>query len=318
MILNSHSSGSLLTFEDNLPGKHVPSEFSFLYDTADGYPPNKDISPFADSDESVNGSNPLSPENMTVLDPPPLDLDDSVRSSNTSNSVEPKQMHLQTPRRSIRLLNFIGDHLHRMVIPLGPRFQADVPDWTGPGNSGNLNGSDADSENSRWLGTRIWPMEGRSTEITAGRVGKGRPDCCSCVSPGSADCIKHHILEERLRLQSDLAPAFFSWKFDEMGEVISKSWTLKDQQSFQSLVKMYPLSSGKNFLKHASKCFPSKSKENILSYYFNVFIPRHMSSKTRSSLEQIDSDDDEVEGNGSSAFMGSSKDVKTRFLRRRS
>ncbi|XP_059667924.1 uncharacterized protein LOC132313249 [Cornus florida] len=326
IVSNSRSSGSLLTFEDNLPENAVPSEFSFLDKVSHWSVPNENISPSADSDESFSGSNPSSRE--TLFDSPSLDFDDSVHSSNTSSSKELKQMNAQAPRRSIRLLNFIGDHLQRMVIPVGPRFQADVPDWTGPVNMGKLNGGNADSENLRWLGIRIWPMEGTSTGIDAGAVGKGRPDSCSCVSPGSTDCIKHHISEERLRLQSDLGPAFLCWKFDEMGEEVSEAWTLKEQKNFESLMKKYPPSNGKNFLQNALKCFPSKSKERIISYFFNVFIPRRISLQTKKFVKQIDSDDDEAEDvnctylqekcNGRSTIRGNSKDLKTRYLRGRS
>ncbi|KAF5940927.1 hypothetical protein HYC85_022094 [Camellia sinensis] len=272
IFLNSSSSGSLLTCEDNV---------------VDWGPPNHDICPSIESDESISGSILVSPKRLNLDNPKnSLDLDDSVHSSSSPSSGEPKQVYLQAPRRSIRLLNFIGDHLQRMIVPVGPRFQADVPEWTGPPKKENLNGQDADSENSRWLGTQIWPLKGRTTETTKQAVGEGRSSSCTCVSPGSIDCTKRHVLEERLILRSDLGPAFLSWKFDEMGEEVSKSWTLKEQERYESLVKMYPLSNRKNFLKHALKSFPSKGKESILRYYFNVFIPRRMSLQTRPSLTQ--------------------------------
>ncbi|RVX06026.1 hypothetical protein CK203_018732 [Vitis vinifera] len=98
----------------------------------------RDSSPLMVSDESIYGSNPVSTENLTIHDASLLDFDDSVYSSNSSNLEEPKQTDHQTPRRSIRLLKFIGDYLPRMAIPVGPFFQANVPDWTGPSDQGNL------------------------------------------------------------------------------------------------------------------------------------------------------------------------------------
>ncbi|CAK9154470.1 unnamed protein product [Ilex paraguariensis] len=322
-LLSSHSSCSILTFEDDCRWKKLSAEFSVMDYATDRSPLNKDVSPLVDSDESVNGSNSPSSENLTVRDPPLPDLGDSIHGS-SSNLEESNQTFLHTPRRSPRLLNFIGDHLQRTVIPVGPHFQADVPDWIGPVNKGILRGEYCDSETLRWLGTRVWPNEDTNKESTGKAVGKGRPDSCSCVSPGSTDCSRIHILEQRLLLQYDLGPTFFSWKFDEMGEEVSKSWTLKEQQSFDSLVKVSPPSKGKNFLKHALKCFPCKCKRNILSYYFNVSIPRRMSMEIRSSLHQVDSDDKKVKDvnyvdlqktrNGRSRIIGSPKDVKSQYF----
>ena len=64
----------------------------------------------------------------------------------------------------------------------------------------------------------MWPVDGTTTGTILRAVGKGRSDSCTCVCPGSIDCTKCHVCEERLSLRSDLGPAFMSWKFDEMGE----------------------------------------------------------------------------------------------------
>lgn len=264
-----------MTSEDTFSGKQVPTEFSQLDDRIDRGPSKSNVCPALESEESDNGS--------ILHDPPAFDWDDdSVNSSNYSSCEVGKGLYLQERRRSIRLRNFIGDHLQRMAIPVGPSFQADVPEWNGPPNTESFNFQVSDSKTSRWLGTRIWPPKGRTKKINNRAVGKGRPNSCPCVSPGSIDCTKHHIIEERLCLQSDLGTAFLSWKFDEMGEDVSKSWTLKEQERYELLAKTYPLSQGKDFLKHALKCFPLKGKESILSFYFNVFIPRRMSLQTRS------------------------------------
>ncbi|KAF8397336.1 hypothetical protein HHK36_016249 [Tetracentron sinense] len=321
-----NSSSWFLNFGDNFQGNQVSTDPSFQDDALDWTSsPNDDFLLSIDSDESVNGSNPSSPTKPILRDSPLLIFDDSVNSLNPSSTEKPKQLNLQTSRKSIRLLNFIGDYLPRMAIPVGPRFQADVPDWTDPFNNENPYDCDGDSDYSKWLGTQIWPIEGGRTWTIEKVIGKGRPDSCSCVSPSSVECIKHHIIKERSRLQSDLGPAFFSWKFDEMGEEVSKLWTLKEERSFKSLVKMNPIATGKSFWKPALKLFPSKCKESIVNYYFNVFVPRRMSMQTRSTSERVNSDDDEAEEafnsmgsrkrcRAESVSFGRSKDVKTRYL----
>ncbi|KAF8396884.1 hypothetical protein HHK36_018519 [Tetracentron sinense] len=328
ILRNPCSLVRLWNFGESLPEKQLSTEGypSCQDDTLDWTsPPNEEFPLLIDSDESVNGSNPLSPAKQILRNPPLIKFDDSVDSSNPSSTKKPKQLNLQTSRRSIKLLNSIGDYRPRMAIPVGPLFQADVPDWIGLSDKGNPYGSNGDSDNPKWLGSRIWPVEGECIETNGELVGKGRPDSCSCVSPGSVECIKHHIAEERFRLQSELGPTFLSWKFDEMGEEVSKLWTLKEERSFKSLVKLNPISRGKSFWKPALKFFPSKCKENIVSYYFNVFVPRRMLMQTRSNSEILDSDDDEAEevlnSKGSwkrcraeNGSFGSSKDVKTRYL----
>ena len=320
---NSLSSGSLLTSDDNPWGKHVSADLSILDNLTNLSPLKRDSSSIRVSDESTYGSNLVGAENLIIHDASLLDFDDSAHSSNSSNFEEPKQTDHRMPRQSIRLLNFIGDYLPRMTIPVGPCFQVDVPDWNGPSGQGNICGSDRDGL--RWLGTQIWPIGGESTETSTKTIGKGRPDSCSCSFPGSADCVKLHVHEKSILLQSDLGPAFLDWKFDEMGEGVSKSWSLKEQKIFQSLMKSNPLSNEAKFWKRAFKCFPNKCRKSIISYYFNVFLPRHISLQTRTSLKQIDTDEDEAEEvnhtdtqeerKPTSNSLCRTKDVKARYLR---
>ncbi|GFP86252.1 AT-rich interactive domain-containing protein 2 [Phtheirospermum japonicum] len=264
ITFNSRASSSLLTFDDTA-----------FYNCL-----RKDIPPTVDSDESVKGSNQLSP--------------DSNPNSQTPDGAH-SRLHEPSPRRSIRLLNFIGDHLQRKVIPVGPRFQADVHEWAGPEKN--------DPDNSKWLGTRVWPVQTGNTKSIGKKIGKGRPDSCCCAYSGSADCIRRHVLQERLVVKSDLGPAFFSWKFDEMGDQVLKTWSLKEKQSFESVVKMRPSSDGKSFLRRALKCFPAKNGSDVVNYYFNVYIPHRMSLCTRShSVKQVDTDDDETEVSRSSSL----------------
>lgn len=198
----------------------------------------------------------------------------------------PKKKNQHSPQKPVDWLKYLDD-CPPLVIPVGPRFQADVPEWRGPSTS--------DFDSSKRLGTRVWPVQDSITAKEGGKVGKGRPDACTCSSPGSPQCIKRHISEERSRLQSDLGSAYKSWKFDEMGEDVAKSWSWRQEKRFDSIVKTNPLSEGKSFLKPAESSFSSKTREDIVSYYLNVYVPKRISMVTRSGGKVLDSDDDEVE-----------------------
>ncbi|KAB1211850.1 AT-rich interactive domain-containing protein 2 [Morella rubra] len=133
---------------------------------------------------------------------------------------------------------------------------------------------------------------GKSIKPPAKAVGKGRHKLCSCASPGSLSCNRRHVLESRLLLKFEIGPAFLSWKFDKMGEAVLKAWTSEEQCRFESFVKTNPLMRVTNFWELALKHFPSKSKKSLLSYYYNVYMPRSMRLQTRSSLDDLCSDDD--------------------------
>lgn len=329
VISNSKCSSSSLTFEDRYDQEPVYIDVTMLDGAMQHGLYSKDFSPLVESDESFTSLNQSSFENLN--ESPMENFDDSVHSSDVSSADEPESLIVQALRlwiskadnipkeipmedvngsphlldlailkdqdlrlrKALKLLISNNDHLPRPVIPIGTGFQAEIPEWTGSINRDEVHGSDGDSGDSRWLGTRIWPpIEGASKGRIVTKVGKQRLDSCSCISQKSISCMKRHILEASLQLQSELGMAFWSWKFDEMGEVVSKSWTTKEQQSFKSLVKRNPLTSGTNFWELALKRFPSKSLKSLVSYYYNVFIPWRMSHKTRYSHDEIDSDED--------------------------
>ncbi|KAI3877749.1 hypothetical protein MKW98_020230 [Papaver atlanticum] len=227
----------------------------------------------------------------TKKDAPLSDSVDSV--DNLSVSSENSEEKHKTARRSPRLQNFIGDDLPRIEVKIGKRHQAEIPDWIGPRRSDN---SSTDSQcDSRYMGTKIWPIEGKITEANKEEgIGKGRSNSCSCYSKGCGGCIKLHVFKKGLQLQDDLGTAFFTWKFDEMGEEVSKSWTAAEQQLFETLVKTDPITQTDSFLDSALKRFSGKSQKSILSYYFNVFIPRRMSKQTRLASKFVNSDNESM------------------------
>ncbi|XP_051129056.1 AT-rich interactive domain-containing protein 2-like [Andrographis paniculata] len=210
-----------------------------------------------------------------------------------SNGTRKRRSELTKP--STWLLNCINHDPIKNVIPVGPRFQVNVPKWEGAINKSRLLlGYKWDDDNSKWLGSRVWPIGSRNMTTTEKEIGEGRPNSCSCALPGSVDCIKHHILERRLLLKRELGGVFFTWKFDEMGERVSKSWSMKDRKTFESIVKMKPTSEGRDFVRRALRHFPNKCRKGIVSYYFNVYVPDRLSLQTRlPSTKQVDTDDED-------------------------
>ncbi|KAJ6679704.1 AT-RICH INTERACTIVE DOMAIN-CONTAINING PROTEIN 1 [Salix purpurea] len=180
-------------------------------------------------------------------------------------------------------------------IPVGPVFQAEVPEWTG-------RTSESDS---KWLGTRVWPLETSINRFVIERepIGKGRSDACGCQVPKSIKCVRFHINERRLRVMREMGKAFDQWRFDKMGEEVKLSWAVDEQKKFGAIVRSNPLSLDKCFWDEICRCFPSKRREDLVSYYYNVFLLQRRANQNRSTPDSINSDDDEseseLENNGS-------------------
>ncbi|GFY90263.1 ARID/BRIGHT AND ELM2 DNA-binding domain-containing protein [Actinidia rufa] len=178
---------------------------------------------------------------------------------------------------------------HRKRIPVGPLFQAKVLEWTG----------ETYEDDSRWLGSQIWPLkDGESNKhlIERERIGKGRQDSCGCQYPGSTECVRFHTAEKRMRVKLELGLAFHRWKFDKIGEEVALSWTKEEEKKFQAIIKSNPPSLNKCFWDEMFNAFPSKSREDLVSYYFNVYLLQRRGCQNRSTTpSNIDSDDEESE-----------------------
>ncbi|MBA0757957.1 hypothetical protein Gotri_021000, partial [Gossypium trilobum] len=178
----------------------------------------------------------------------------------------------------------VFDYEADIQVPIGPQFQFEVPVWTGVAS-----GSDA-----KWLGTRFWPLEKKENRflIERDRIGKGRQDLCGCQVQGSLQCVKFHVTEKRSKLKLELGPAFKKLKFDKMGEDVASAWKEGEQKMFSNIVKSNPSSQQKCFWDEICKHFRNKSREELVCYYYNVFLLQRRAYQNRVTPSNIDSDDE--------------------------
>ncbi|XP_021894019.1 AT-rich interactive domain-containing protein 1 isoform X2 [Carica papaya] len=176
----------------------------------------------------------------------------------------------------------VFDYENDKIVPLGPAFQADVPEWTGVPCESDL----------KWLGTRIWPLVKTNNRVLIERdpIGKGRQDSCGCQHPASIECVRFHIAEKRKKMKVELGLAFYHWKIDKMGEEVARFWTDGEQKKFKTLVELPSLD--KCFWERILKFFSSKKKEDLVSYYYNVFLLQSRANQNRSTPTKINSDDE--------------------------
>lgn len=197
-------------------------------------------------------------------------------------------------------------------IPVGPDFQADVPEWDAHASKNisddsggsipltpfpqpsELDLSGRNDDGNKLAGICVIPMpEFGSSMPNSDKVGDGRTNCC-CEDSGSTRCVRQHIKEAREKVWRILGPErFFYLGFSDMGEVVADKWSLEEERVFHEVVFSNPASLGKNFWDHLSVAFPSRTKSDIVSYYFNVFMLIKRAEQNRFDPANIDSDDDE-------------------------
>lgn len=194
----------------------------------------------------------------------------------------------QNPRLAESLSGLWLKNYCRKRIPVGVYFQAEVPEWDGMSRESD----------SKWLGTRVWPQEKElscDSLIERDRTGFGRHDLCACAYQGSFECVRFHVSEKRSRLKLELGMAFNHWQMDKMGEEVAFLWNKADEIIFDGIIKSNPPSQGNCFWKEIHQLFPSKNREQLVSYYFNVFLLRRRGQQNRSTPIEISSDDDDLE-----------------------
>ncbi|KAK8288989.1 hypothetical protein V6Z12_D07G161000 [Gossypium hirsutum] len=128
--------------------------------------------------------------------------------------------------------------------------------------------------------------------IERDRIGKGRQDLCGCQVQGSLQCVKFHVAEKRSKLKLELGPAFKKLKFDKMGEDVASAWKEGEQKMFSNIVKSNPSSQQKCFWDEICKHFRNKSREELVCYYYNVFLLQRRAYQNRVTPSNIDSDDE--------------------------
>ncbi|KAJ4825065.1 hypothetical protein Tsubulata_051592, partial [Turnera subulata] len=170
-------------------------------------------------------------------------------------------------------------------IPVGPDFQAEIPIWMGV----------ASEHDSKWIGTRVWPLESvdRGFIIERDPIGKGRQDSCGCRMPTSADCIRFHCAERKVRLMRELGAAYYLWRFDRMGEEVKLFWTADEEKKFKAIVRSNPPSLDMCFWNVITEVFGYKPREELVSYYYNVFLLQRRAYQNRFTPCNVYSDDDD-------------------------
>jgi hypothetical protein len=172
-------------------------------------------------------------------------------------------------------------------VSVGPDYQAVIPEWTLYDRT----------QHSDFSGTCVIPMpQLESSACISDKAGDGRRNCC-CVDLGSVSCVRQHINESREYMLRSLGEERFSeLGFNDMGEIVAERWSEEEEQLFHEVVYSNPVSLGKNFWNHLSVMFPFRTKKEIVSYYFNVFMLRKRAEQNRNNLLDIDSDNDEWQG----------------------
>ncbi|KAI4355100.1 hypothetical protein L6164_003905 [Bauhinia variegata] len=181
-------------------------------------------------------------------------------------------------------IEFHCDKFPKMPIPLGPGFQAQLPEWTGL----------ASESDPIWLGTQIWPSKNVNNKLLVERdsIGKGRQDSCGCQVPGSVECFRFHIAERRTKVKLELGFTFLEWNLDKVGEEVRRLWTQEEEKKFKDIVQSNPASTDRSFWDYIFRSFPTKTREDLVSYYFNVFLLQRRAYQNRHTPDDIDSDDD--------------------------
>ncbi|KAI5396945.1 hypothetical protein KIW84_062958 [Lathyrus oleraceus] len=127
-------------------------------------------------------------------------MDDNSNSYDIAASIKEKlkeeDMDFVDSRK--KFLPSRSNHLPRPFVPVGPRFQAEVPEWEATTNMKQYNSHDC----LKWLGTQIWPSLSRNN---AQSIRKGRPS--SSENLESVGRVEHYD-EARECLQSKVNDAF--------------------------------------------------------------------------------------------------------------
>ncbi|CAI9787240.1 unnamed protein product [Fraxinus pennsylvanica] len=195
----------------------------------------------------------------------------------------------------------------RKLVPVGQYYQAEIPEWgahfckktsscSEHTEAPNLVSQPLESDEERLAGTCVVPMSGSNQLADTGEVGVGRTGCM-CDNEGNIRCVRQHIMEAREKLRGTFGPETFAeLGFSDVGEIVAEKWSEEEEKLFHQVIFSNPTSLGNNYWNHLAVVFPSRSKKEIVSYYFNVFMLRIRAEQNRYAPLNIDSDDDEWMG----------------------
>ncbi|PPS09051.1 hypothetical protein GOBAR_AA11596 [Gossypium barbadense] len=220
--------------------------------------------------------------------------------------ISPEYFDFDFPRRMLGPVedaySLLLDRSPRKQVQLGPNHQANVPSLGRHIKKDKFVQNCASDTNDIgyeeiMMGTCVIPMPDSDLSANdSGKVGAGRTDC-SCLDGGSFRCVRQHVMEAREKLRKSLGhEKFVKLGFYDMGEDVAYKWSEEEEEIFREVVYSNPASLGKKFWKHFPMVFPSRSKRELVSYYFNVFILQRRAVQNRSSILDSDSDDDEWHG----------------------
>ncbi|XP_031492531.1 uncharacterized protein LOC116259064 isoform X2 [Nymphaea colorata] len=205
------------------------------------------------------------------------------------------------------------DYYPRKPVAIGPDHQAHVPVWepellNSPFSSRKMD-IVFEEDDQRKMGSCIIQMPDMESDSYHDKnIGSSRVHC-TCLDQGSVRCVRQHIAEEKEKLKSLLGQnILMELGFDEMGEDVARRWSMDEVNLFQEVVYSNPVSMGKNFWAELSLAFPARSKKELVSYYFNVFILGKRTLQNRWETCDVDSDNDEWQGGDYNELAESEED----------
>ncbi|XP_030521800.1 uncharacterized protein LOC115734924 [Rhodamnia argentea] len=197
-------------------------------------------------------------------------------------------------------------HPPQKPVPIGPDYQADLSPWSQQdamnslsclNESAAISNSDliaGDEDDRRFTGICVIPFPASDVyDNCDDKVGAGRAGC-SCLDEGSIRCSRQHTMEARDLLRRELGnEGFVESGCHDMGEQVAEKWSDEEEQLFHEIVFSNPSSWGRNFWNSLSFRFPSRTRREIVSYYFNVYMLQKRAEQNRCDPVNIDSDNDE-------------------------
>ncbi|XP_052190289.1 AT-rich interactive domain-containing protein 2-like isoform X2 [Diospyros lotus] len=165
-----------------------------------------------------------------------------------------------------------------------------------PGDSSGSRVMDDDDNEAGLIGTCVIPMPDMESSAYSCCADRGRRSNCNCLDRGSIRCVRQHVMEAREELRENHLgqKAFEEFGFCDMGEEVARKWREDEEHTFRDVLSN-AASQSKNIWDHLSATFPSRTKKELVSYYFNVFMLRKRAEQNRFDPLNVDSDNDECQ-----------------------